>query len=223
MNNTKKQIMDAMAFRHACKVFDPNRKISGDDINTILEVGRLSPSSFGFEPWKFLVIENQEVLKKLHPVSWGAKTQFPTASHVVIILARKQLDMAAGSDYVLDVMKDVQKLPEDVQKMKNDFYKAFQENDFDLTDDRKMFDWSSKQTYIALANMMTAAAFMKIDSCPMEGFDRNKFEQILVREGLMDDQHFGVSVMVAFGYREKNKEIREKTRGHASNIIEWVK
>lgn len=223
MKKINEQIMDAFNFRYACKAFDPDRKITVEDFETIIETGRLSPSSFGFEPWKFLVVQNREILDKLKPISWGAQGQFPTASHVVIILARKMVDTKAYSDYINYVMKEVQKLPEDVQIGKGNKFNEFQQKDFDLSDERKLFDWASKQTYIALGNMMTSAALLGIDSCPMEGFQRDQFEKILSDEGLIDLEHFGVSVMVAFGYRAKDSKIHPKTRGDYSEIIQWVK
>lgn len=223
MNKTvNQQILDAFQFRYACKAFDPEKKISEADFETIIESARLSPSSFGFEPWKFLVIQNMDIREKLKAVAWGAQGQFPTASHVVVILSRKAADTKAGSEYINGVMRDVQKLPEEIQEMKGNFFKNFQQNDFDLTDERKLFDWAGKQAYIALANMMTSAALLQIDSCPMEGFDREKFEDILAQEGLLDKDHFGVSVMAAFGYRAKDAVVFPKTRGTAENLIHWV-
>lgn len=217
-----KQILDAFQFRYACKAFDTEKKISEEDFETIIESARLSPSSFGFEPWKFLVIQNMDIREKLKTVAWGAQGQFPTASHLVVILSRKAVDTKAESEYINSVMRDVQKLPEDIQEMKGNFFKNFQQKDFDLTDERKLFDWAGKQAYIPLANMMTSAAFLQIDSCPMEGFDRGKFEDILEQEGLIDKNHFGVSVMVAFGYRAKDTVVFPKTRGNAENLIQWV-
>lgn len=223
MNKTvNQQILDAFQFRYACKAFDTEKKISEEDFETIIESARLSPSSFGFEPWKFLVIQNMDIREKLKTVAWGAQGQFPTASHVVVILSRKAVDTKAESEYINSVMRDVQKLPEDIQEMKGNFFKNFQQKDFDLTDERKLFDWAGKQAYIPLANMMTSAAFLQIDSCPMEGFDRDKFEDILEQEGLIDKNHFGVSVMVAFGYRAKDTVVFPKTRGNAENLIQWV-
>lgn len=223
MSNINTQIMDAFQFRYACKGFNPDKKVSESDFETILETGRLSPSSFGFEPWKFLVVQNMGIREKLKEVSWGGQGQLPTASYVVVILTRKAADTRYDAEYISHVMRDVQKLPQEVQDMKGGFFKNFQLHDFDLTEERALFDWASKQSYIALGNMMTSAALLGIDSCPMEGFDKEKFEKILVEEGLMDQDHFGVSTMVAFGYRADDTSIHEKTRGKAEDIIQWVK
>ncbi|CAM3724742.1 NAD(P)H-dependent oxidoreductase [Parendozoicomonas haliclonae] len=216
----RQQIIDAFKFRHACKSFDARKKIPDEDFGFIMEAARLSPSSFGFEPWKFLVIQNSELRDKIKPVCWGAQGQLPTASHFVIILARKETSMHYGADYIQNHMRNVSKLPEDVVKMKGDFYREFQLQDFKLTESpRAMFDWACKQTYIALGNMMSVAAQIGIDSCPIEGFGRDKLEQILVAEKMMVADEFGVSVMVAFGYREN--EPFEKTRFAEEDVIEW--
>ncbi len=216
----RKQILDAFNFRHACKSFNAEKKIAEEDFSFILESARLSPSSFGFEPWKFLVIQNPVLREKIKPVCWGAQGQLSTASHFVIILARKESGMHYGSPYIQDHMRTVSHLPDDVIKMKGDFYRDFQTSDFKLTESpRAMFDWSCKQTYIALGNMMSVAAQIGIDSCPMEGFDREKLEPILVEEGLLDTTEFGVSVMVAFGYREHAPY--PKTRHSEEAVIEW--
>ncbi|CAI8737574.1 MULTISPECIES: NAD(P)H-dependent oxidoreductase [Bacillus] len=223
MEHTKEEILKAYQFRHACKEFDVNKKVSDEDFHFILETGRLSPSSFGFEPWKFVVIQNQDIRNKLLPVAWGAQKQLPTASHFVAILARKKEDMIYDSSYISNFMKNIQQLPDEVVTMKRGFYKAFQETDFQLLEsDRAMFDWASKQTYIALGNMMTAAAQIGIDSCPIEGFHQEKVEAILKEEGIVSGDTFGVSALVAFGYRAEEPK-RDKTRQTMDMVVEWIK
>lgn len=208
-------------FRHACKEFNAEKKISESDFNTILEMGRLSPSSFGFEPWKFVVVQNSELREKLKAFSWGAQGQLPTASHFMIILSRKKKGMIYNSDYIQHMMKDVKQLPEDVQALYGEFYEKFQKEDFKLLEsDRTLFDWATKQTYIALANMMTGAASMGIDSCPIEGFDLDLTEAFLKDELSIDTEEFGPAVMVAFGYR-KDEPKREKDRQEQEAVVEW--
>ncbi|MFP7737418.1 NAD(P)H-dependent oxidoreductase [Priestia aryabhattai] len=223
MNNTdkKQEILDAFNFRHATKEFDPTKKISVEDFQFILETGRLSPSSVGYEPWKFLVIENEALKEKLKAVSWGAQGQLPTASHFVIILSRT--DARYDSEYVLNLQKNVKEMPDDVLETLMPRYKDFQENDFHLFESkRSLFDWASKQSYIALANMMTSAAQIGIDSCPIEGFNYDQVHEILKEEGLLEDGKFDVSVMVAFGYRIHEPK-RGKTRRSMDQVVQWVK
>lgn len=215
------KFMDAMTFRHACKAFDGSKKISEADFRGILEIGRISPSSFGLEPWKFVVIQNEALREKLKGFTWGAQGQLPTASHFVIILARKKQGMLYGSDYVEHMMREVKRLPEDIVQRYRGFYEKFQKVDFKLLEsDRSMFDWAVKQTYIAMANMMTGAASMGIDSCPIEGFDLEKTEAFLKDDLQIDTEAFGPAVMVAFGYR-KDEPKREKVRQELEAVTAW--
>ncbi|UHA74664.1 NAD(P)H-dependent oxidoreductase [Paenibacillus sp. 481] len=220
MQNVKDQIMEAHQFRHACKEFDPAKKISAADFEFILETGRLSPSSFGFEPWKFVVVQNSELRDKLLPVTYGAQKQLPTSSHFVIMLSRTKADLMANSEHIQRMITEVQQLPADIQQLKGEVYHKFLEDDFKLLEhERIVFEWGSRQTYIALGNMMTAAAQIGIDSCPVEGFHKEKVEHILQEEGILTG-HFGVACMVAFGYRIQ--EPRPKTRQAMEHIVEWV-
>lgn len=218
----KKQILDAFQFRHAAKKFDPTKKISDADFEFILETARWSPSSIGIEPWKFVVIQNEELRNKLRAVSWGAQGQLTTCSHYVALLARTIKDTKYDSEYIRNHMLEVKKIPEELMSKVQERYKSFQEDDLHLLDnERTMFDWASKQTYLALANMMTAAAQIGIDSCPIEGYNYDAVHQILEEEGLLEDGHFDISVMVAFGYRAD--EPRPKTRKAKEEVIQWVK
>jgi nitroreductase len=215
----KQEILKAYQFRHACKAFDTNKKISDEDFHFILETGRLSPSSFGFEPWKFVVIQNAALREKLKPVSGGAKGQLPTASHFVVILARREEGLRLGSIHVNRMFKEIHHMPEEVVQDWSDFYKSFVETELE-DNDRLIFEWSIRQTYIALGNMMTAAAQIGIDSCPIEGFDKKQVTAILQNEGIINGDDFGVACMVAFGYRQKDPK-RPQTRQHLDEIVEW--
>ena len=223
MIKQRNELLESFKSRFACKEFDVEKKISDDDFDFILETGRLSPSSFGWEPWKFIVVQNMETREKLKEFAWGAQTQLPTASHFVLLMARKAVDTQAGSEYIKYVAQDVQHLPEEIVDMKIDFYKNFQQNDFDLTDERKLFDWASKQLYIPFANMMTSAAHIGIDSCPIEGFDRTKMENLLKTEGIVDTDTFGLTAMVAFGYKSETALQHPKTRQPLEKVVEWIK
>ncbi|WP_050180253.1 NAD(P)H-dependent oxidoreductase [Domibacillus robiginosus] len=218
---THQDILKAFEFRHATKEFDPTKKIKKEDFELILEAGRLSPSSVGYEPWKFLVIQNPELREKLREVSWGAQGQLPTASHFVVILARTIKDTKYDSDYVKNQMLNVKKFPPELFDKIKERYKSFQEEDLNLLEnDRTMLDWAGKQTYIALANMMTTAALIGVDSCPIEGFHFEKVQKLLEEENLLEDGHLAVSVMAAFGYRQK--EPRPKTRKEMNDIVQWI-
>lgn len=219
-NIPKEAILNAFQFRHATKEFDTTKKVSNDDINFILKTGNLSPSSFGFEPWHFIVVQDKELRELLKPVAWGAPLKLDTASHFVLGLSMKAPMTKWDSDYIMSMMKDVKQLPAEAIEMYSKFYREFQERDFELDTDKKLFDWASKQTYIALGNMMTSAALMGVDSCPIEGFHQEKAETLLKDRFGVDTNKYGLSYMLAFGYR-KEAPIHEKSRRSFEDIISW--
>lgn len=209
MNNT---YMEAMDFRHACKVFDDTKKISDEDMHTILEVGRKSPSSFGMEPWKFLVITNEALKAKLRPACWD-QPQITTCSHLVIVLAAiENVKVESG---VPKQKFSRREMPSE----KLDFYLALYARHLEetLSCDKNILAWTAKQTYIAAGNMMSAAAFMGIDSCPIEGFEKEKVEEILN----LDTKKYQVSLVLPFGYRLNAQS--EQLRVPFEEVIQFIK
>jgi nitroreductase len=135
------------------------------------------------------------------------------------ILARRE-DMRPGADYTEHFMRDVQKLSDEAIARRHEFCPQFMETDFRLQEPRALFDWSCRQAYIALANMMTAAALIDIDSCPIEGFNQENAENVLTEAGLLEGGRFGLAVMVAFGYRVNPQPV--KTRQEMEQVVRWV-
>lgn len=215
----RNEILDILNFRHACKEFDSSKKISTDDFNIILESGRLSPSSMGIEPWKFLVIENQELKDKLGDVCWGGKKQMPTCSHLVIYLSRTPKELKSDSPYIDYLLKDIKHLPKEVVSSMKGIMKSIEETRFE--NDKDMLNYSCLQTYIALSNMMTTASMLKIDSCAIGGMDQQAVEKILIDKGLLDKDKFYLTICCAFGYRLN--EPSEKLRQPMDEIVTWVK
>jgi hypothetical protein len=216
----KQAILDAFHFRHACKEFDPTRKIAAADFDFILETGRLSPSSFGYEPWQFVVIQDMALRQQLLPMTWGAQKTLPTASHYLAILVRKG-DLRYDSAYLDDFMRRVKGMNDEAIAKRTAVLKKFQESDFRLLDsERALHDWGCKQAYIALGNMMTAAAMIGVDSCPIEGFEAEPAERILADAGVLDPAQFGLAVMVAFGYRVNPQT--PKSRREMAEVVRWV-
>jgi nitroreductase len=214
----KADLLTTFYFRHATKAFDPAKKISNEDFRFILEAGRLSPSSGGNEPWKFVVVQSPEFREELAPFVSGAMRSLPTSSHFVIILARKGLTY--DSSYILEQQTKVKGMPLDVFKSMQQAYAQFYD-DLHLDSERTLLDWSSKQTYLAMGNMMTAAAHIGIDSCPIEGFDMDAVNKLLDSKGLLENGQFGLSVMTAFGYRSK-EPVRAKSRRSMEEIVQFV-
>jgi len=210
--NKKEEFLKMMDFRHACKIFDETKKISDEDMHYILEVARKSPSSFGMEAWKFLVITNDELREKLKPFCWN-QPQITTCSHLVVVLAGiENLKVESG---VVQSQLMRRNLPQDKLDAFIELYASHLSNVLD--DDDKIYQWSARQTYIAAANMMSAAACIEIDSCPIEGFEKEKVEQVL---GL-DTSKFQVAMILPFGYRlnEQSKQLRSSFE----HVIEFIK
>ncbi len=225
--NTQKQIIDAFQFRHATKYFDKNKKISDNEFETLLETARLSPSSFGFEPWQILVVQSPEKRELFRDFTWGANGAFHgtdgqlgSASHFVIFLAHTEKTMKHHSDYQQKHLKEVKCLPDDVVAFMNQAFEKFQEQDFNLKTDRDITDWSGKQAYIALGNMMTGAALLGIDSCPIEGFDMTKTIAVLEKEFGIDTSVYQPCVMAAFGYRTESPK-HTQTRRKMDDVVRW--
>ena len=215
---TREQMLQVFENRCSTRYYDPNKKISQEDFDYILELGRLSPSSVGSEPWQFLVVQNPELRQALKPVSWGMATQLDDASHVVVILANKHMRYDS-EDFRANLAR--RGLTEEQMQANMATYQRFQTEHINvLENDRTLFDWASKQTYIALANMMTGAALIGIDSCPIEGFNYAEVNRILAQTGAYDAEKYAVSVAVTFGYRAK--DIRPKSRKPFNEIVHWI-
>ena len=205
-------MMEIMDFRHACKIFDENKKISDDDINYILEVTRKSPSSFGMEPWKFLVITNEQLKAKLRPFCWD-QVQITSCSHLVIVLSK------------IDAVKPESGIPEkrfarrEMPQEKLDFYIDLYSRHLEqtLNNDDNIYSWTSKQTYLAVSNLMNAAAELKIDSCPIEGFEKSKLEDVLK----LDTSIYQVSTLIGLGYRIN--ELSKQNRLSFDEVVEFIK
>ena len=204
--------------RYATKKFDPARRISDEDWAALVEVGRLAPSSLGFEPWKILLLNNEKMKQDLKSMAWGAVSMLDGASHFVIYLARTGVNYE--TPYIEKLMQEVRHRSYDPDSAYAHRIKSFQESDAKLNDERSLFDWASKQTYIQMANMMNAAVLMGMDSCPIEGYDKAKVEAYLEEKGVLDTSEFGVSVMCAFGYRDE--DIKPKVRWNTESIYEVI-
>lgn len=215
---TRQQALEIFRRRVSTRHYDPARKISAEDFAAILDFGRLSPSSVGSEPWKFLVIQNQGLREKIKPVAWGMQSSITEASHLVILLAKKHARY--DTPFFSELMERRGFTPEQ-RAAALERYRSFQTHDIAIADDeRALFDWASKQSYIALANMLTGAAMLGIDSCPIEGMNYAAVEHILAQAGLLDPAEYGVSVAATFGYRAR--DIQPKPRRDAAETVVWA-
>lgn len=216
---SREQVFSAYQNRKSCRYYDSTRKISAEDFNFILDLGRLSPSSVGSEPWQFVVVQNQALRDKMKPFAWGMQNALDTASHIVVILAKK--NARYDSEFLRESIQRRGVTEPDMIAKTIEKYHGFQQDDLPmLGDERQLFDWASKQTYIALANMMTGAAMVGIDSCPIEGFNYAEMNRVLAEAGAFDPAEWGVSVAVTFGYR--TQDIATKARKSADEVVVWL-
>lgn len=183
----KNLLIDALNFRHACKIFDETKKISDDDMSFILESARLAPSSFGMEHCRLLVIKNQEVKKELKPLCWN-QNQIDSCNLLIVLIA-KHKDVSSPEYY--EKMFRRRGLDEDSTKMYIEKYANY------LKNLKSIKCWSEKQCYITASNIMNYSALIGIDSCPIEGFEKEKVE---IKLGI-DEKKENIAMLVALGYR----------------------
>ena len=196
MNNhntiSRDQLLDRLNWRYATKQFEPDHKISPQDWAALEEVLRLSPSSGGLQPWKFIVITDAATRAKLLPASYG-QPQITNASHLVVFAAKKNFGEADVEAFISHTAAKrgvpVESLAPFRDMLVGGIVKSMDEAARDA--------WARNQVYIALGNLLTSAALLGIDACPMEGFDRAQYDQIL---GL-NEQGFASAVIATLGYR----------------------
>lgn len=192
--------LEAMRFRHACKVFDSTKKIPQNHLDIIIESGRLTPSSFGLEPTRLLVVRDSSVRESLKPLCWN-QSQITDSSEVVIYLS-KIADMSHTTNYATQMFerKVGGSKPEEVRAKlkayKDERYAGFlAQNGY--VDSSSIYQWSAKQAYLMASSMMNCAAFLGVDSCAIEGFDRGELEEFLGIDTFSEQ----VALLVCFGYR----------------------
>jgi len=207
------QLVSNLQWRYATKKFDPTRKIP-DPIWSALEDSLvLAPSSFGLQPWKFFVIQDQNLRQQLLPHSWN-QTQVVEASHLVVFAIKTQLDVAYADRY-LERMAEVQGVPIDTLAGFGNMLKGFLEKP-----PLSLDEWAVRQVYIALGQFMVAAAMVGVDTCPMEGFIPAKYDEIL---GLPQQGYRSVVVCPA-GYRDPADKYasRPKVRFPKSMMVGYL-
>lgn len=208
-----KEILNQLHWRYAVKKFDGSKKIPADLWQTLEETLVLSPSSFGLQPWKFFVVKNPELRKKLQAVAWN-QSQIVDASHLVVFAAKKNLN-AEDVRRFISLTADVRKVPKESLAP----YQGMMEG-FVAKPPLDINEWAARQVYIALGNFLTSAALLGVDACPMEGIDRAKFDEIL---GL-DKKGYATAVVATVGTRAADDKYAEapKVRYPKSQIIESI-
>lgn len=192
---TTDQLLSALQWRYSTKVFDPARKISAATWNALEDTLVLTPSSFGLQPWRFLVVRDPALRAKLRPHAWD-QPQVTDASHYVVFTARVELTAADIAHYTARIA-EVRGQP--VTALAG--YQRVMESSL-LAESHKshLLEWAARQAYIAMGQLLTAAALLGIDTCPMEGFEPAKFDELL---GVRKDGYATLAA-IALGYRATN-------------------
>jgi len=187
-------LINNLEWRYATKKFDTSKKVSTENLEHIKKAIQLSASSYGLQLYKVLVIENKELREKLKLASYG-QTKITEASHLVVfcnysIVTEKHIDEYFALKSQIEQVN--------ISKFKDysDFIKEDVNNKSKIEKDK----WTSNQTYLALGNLLNACAELKIDACPMEGFEREKYNEILS----LEEQGLNTSVIATIGYRSDN-------------------
>lgn len=204
------QILEAMRFRYACKEFN-GAKILQEDLEVILQAGLLAPSSFELEHTRLLVVQDTEVKKALQEASFNQK-QITTSSEVVVFVGLIGA-LRTPSNYIDTMIR--RKTGKDEAQYQA--YKKAIESKINSLSDVELIHWSLKQSYLMAQAMMDAAAFLGIDSCPMEGFDKKAVERILGIDSFREQ----VSLIVPFGYR-KAQPTQPKIRLNYDELIKFI-
>lgn len=171
---TPQNLLELQEWRYAVKKFDASRKIDNSTWDALEQTLVLTPSSFGLQPWKFLVITSQAVKEQLKPASWN-QSQVTDCSHHVVFCAKANVTEA---DVDLFIKRVAEVRGSEVQSLKGyrDVIAGFAAK---AAKEGWLRQWTAKQVYIALGNLMTSAAALGVDTCPMEGFEPAKYDEIL--------------------------------------------
>ncbi len=201
-----------LEWRYATKKFNPDKKVSEDDFSDLLESLRLSASSYGLQPWKFIAIEDPELRKTLRKHAWD-QPQVTDASRFIVLCAKDDVTADYIKQYIMEIAK--------TRNIKEEALKGYEDmmlGSFSKKDKNARVEWAKKQVYIALGTLLTACAHKRIDACPMEGFDHEKFNEIL------DLKKHGLTATVccAVGYRadDDSNARMKKVRFSMDKIVE---
>lgn len=200
----------ALQFRHACKIFDEKRAIPSEQFAEILDAGRMSPSSMGVEPTRFLVVRDRTLREKLKEACWG-QIQLTSASEVVVVKCLLQ-QIFPPSNYLNAMSFRRGKTDTEREKWIERYKNMLLEKE---SDGITLRHWVEKQSYIAGGTMMNYAAYLGIDSCAIEGFEYKKLNAALGIDRFKEC----VSMILTFGYRIKEQQ--KRYRLSLDEIVEY--
>lgn len=205
--------LDNQNWRYATKKFDATKKISTEDLNILKEAIRLSSSSYGLQPYQIIIVENSEVREKILAASYGQK-QVVDASHLIVFAN----EINFGEEGILKFSKNMSETRGISLDSIQGYVDYMKSNIIGLTEETRNI-WTSKQTYLALGNLLNAAAELKIDVTPMEGFIPGQVNEIL---GL-DELGLNASLMATVGYRSAEDDTQHYKKVRKSNEELFIK
>ncbi|HSJ01095.1 MAG: NAD(P)H-dependent oxidoreductase [Verrucomicrobium sp.] len=213
---TSSTLLEALQWRYATKVFDPARSIPAEIWADLEESLVLTPSSYGLQPWKFLVVTNKEIREQLVSHAWRQR-QVADASHLVVMAVRTSYEEADVDANVFRMAEVRGGTPDALFGFKNMIMKTLVNGSFSQVD---LQNWAKCQAYIALGQFMLAASLLGIDTCPMEGFVPQKFDEVL---GLTQ-RGYTTAVLCPAGYRSEDDRYAylPKVRFEAGTVIEHI-
>jgi nitroreductase len=191
--------IENLHWRYATKKFNPEKQVSKDDMETLLEAIRLSASSYGLQPYEVMVIKDPEVRAKLKPAAFG-QPQITDASYLLVFAYNTNVDRQYLDKFIKNNSETRNKPVEDFQ----DLREMIQNSVLTFTEDVKHI-WASRQVYIALGNLLSAAADLKIDVCPMEGFDSAEFDELLD----LKSKDLKSVTLATVGYRSETDQLKD--------------
>lgn len=203
--------IENLYWRYATKKFDNAKDLSEEDLEKLLESLRLSASSYGLQPYEVYVIKDLDTRKKLKEAAWN-QPQLTDASHVFVFANFRKIEESHIDDYLNNIAQTRGITREDLKGME----KMLKSTILSFSEEEQKI-WGAKQTYIALGNLLSAAAEFRIDACPMEGFDNAKFDKILE----LDNKNLTSSVIATVGYRSEEDQVQhlEKVRKDKSELF----
>lgn len=185
------EVLNLLNRRYATKKFDTNRKIAETEVALLKDAVNLSPTSYGLQLYRLLVIADKDTKEKLKPLCWNQQ-QIEECSHLFVFCSFKTYEEKFVDDYI-ELMSKTHRVELNTVKGYGDFIKK----KIAEKDKYELQSWMEKQTYLAASNLMLACAELGIDSCPMEGFDAPDVDAFLQ----LHEKNLTASVMVATGYR----------------------
>ncbi|MCW1887965.1 MAG: NAD(P)H-dependent oxidoreductase [Candidatus Moranbacteria bacterium] len=187
----QEKIKEALSWRYATKVFDSSKQVSEENLDAIIEAGRMAPTAYGLQPFKIIHIKSKEVREALQAVSYG-QPQIVNAAELFLVAARTDVD----ADFITEYVERIAKTRGMDVAMLEDF-KGMMIGDITSRSEEERIKWAGRQAYIALGMMLETASLLGVDTCPMEGFDSAKVDEVL---GLRKENLVSLGYM-AVGYR----------------------